>query len=177
MYAYFCTTYGEYCEEPAPQYDSISLTSEEQAALDFNYLELFSVPTNDWYGTWGSDGIAAGGVGSKIGTGRLNTQNIVATFTSDSSDTNAAKFVDALTVNGYEDWFLPSSDELNLILWLAIESNSGGPNLGSFPFPYWASTYNTSTTARLNGIQGANTAPGWQGRGYGFGRIIAVRSF
>jgi len=45
-----------------------------------------------------------------IGSGQSNTEFIINTC--DELD-NAAKFCDTLIYNGYNDWFLPSKDELN----------------------------------------------------------------
>ena len=160
---------------PEPHYTSIALTSEEQAALPFDYLEVSS--DNSTIIDWGSDGNVNGGTASKIGTGITNTANIVSTFTSDTISNNAAKYVDQLELNGFSDWFLPSSDELLLILRLDIASNSGGPSIGSFPGNHWASTQDTSTTAHLRQYNGTESQFASISRTYGFGRVLAVRAF
>jgi hypothetical protein len=91
--------------------------------------------TNDqvFRADWGCPNILIpGSRGIAIGTGKLNTTSIVSScLTSDI----AAKICDDLTLNGYNDWHLPSKDELNQ-LWvnkLAI----GNFNNTSY---YWTST-------------------------------------
>ena len=102
---------------------------------------------------------------------------MVSTFTSDTISNNAAKYVDQLELNGFSDWFLPSSDELHLILRLDIASQSGGPNIGSYPGNHWASTQDTSTTAHLRQYSGTESLFTSISRTYGFGRVLAVRAF
>ena len=160
---------------PEPHYTTIALTSEEQAALPFDYLEVST--NNSTIIDWGSDGNVDGGTASKIGTGIANTANIASTFTSDTASNNAAKYVDQLELNGFSDWFLPSSDELHLILRLDIASQSGGPNIGSYPGNHWASTQDTSTTAHLRQYSGTESLFASISRTYGFGRVLAVRAF
>ena len=52
----------------------------------------------------------------KIGSGRYNTTKLVRTCRSEDMDssnyyTHAAKVCDAFTCGGYDDWFLPSTEE------------------------------------------------------------------
>lgn len=71
-------------------------------------------PPEQSYGCeWGCLPIIVPNVnGVEIGTGAQNTESIVSTC---SSLDIAAGICDTLTLNDYEDWFLPSKDELNLI--------------------------------------------------------------
>ena len=78
-----------------------------------------------------------GADGTAIGDGEQNTTDIV---TSCATDGTAAKFVDALVLDGESDWFLPSKDELNaLCKWAyndtvhAVCNNDG---LGSLSLTY-----------------------------------------
>jgi len=67
-----------------------------------------STPTN--YQTTAVTGADA----TAIGTGYQNTLDIVAQGNS-TSTTSAAAYCRSLTINDYNDWFLPSKDELNQI--------------------------------------------------------------
>lgn len=58
----------------------------------------------------------SGADGTAIGTGYQNTLDIIAQGNS-TSTTSAAAYCRSLTINNYNDWFLPSKDELNQI-WL-----------------------------------------------------------
>jgi len=60
---------------------------------------------------WGCGGTAIGGTSTAINTGEANTNAIVAGCT----EAGAAKLCYDLSLNGYDDWFLPSIDELALM--------------------------------------------------------------
>lgn len=79
---------------------------------------------------WGCINISIPGTSSFIGTGQANTTAIV---TQCGTVGIAAQICDALVLNGYSDWFLPSKDELNqMYLQKSIIGGFGG-NL------YWSS--------------------------------------
>lgn len=85
--------------------------------------------------------------GTAIGTGKSNTQKLVAAigsnaYTSDFgteiTDRYAAKLCEDYIYGGYDDWFLPSKDELNMMY---VNLNEKG--LGSFvkgDYWYWSSS-------------------------------------
>jgi len=82
------------------------------------------------YGCWGTDIL---GTSALIGSGQSNTELILSGC---STRPIAASVCDTLVLNGYSDWFLPSSDELNLMY-----SNLHLQNIGGFSNDwYWAST-------------------------------------
>ena len=85
---------------------------------------------------WGCEGVPISGAdGLLIGTGERNTADILAGCASSGI---AARLADEYTrtVNGvvYEDWFLPSRDELNQMY---VKRVSVG---GFFPAHYWSSS-------------------------------------
>ena len=74
-----------------------------------------------------------------VGQGYTNTQSLVALMGSDTG--YAAGACDAYSVNGYDDWFMPSRSELNY-LWY----NVWGKSLGGFNYSwYWSSSQTNST--------------------------------
>ena len=75
--------------------------------------------------------MAIGARGIAIGTGYQNTLDILNAC---GATTNAARVCYNLDLNGYSDWFLPSTDELD-------QMYKNKAVIGSFaPFIYWSST-------------------------------------
>ena len=111
----------------------------------WRYLEAAPVST-EWYNKeWGSFGTLIGGTETGIGTGQSNTTTIVTWLDNNTDDTygdvtsktdRAAYLCDALTEGGYDDWFLPSKDELNLMY-----ENLKVFVIGGFAdYSYWSSS-------------------------------------
>jgi hypothetical protein len=83
-----------------------------------------------WY-PWGCQGTSIP-TSAAFGTGATNTAAIVASC----GEANiAAKIADDLVLNGYDDWFLPSFDELSL-----MRTNLYAQGLGGLGGVYWSST-------------------------------------
>jgi hypothetical protein len=87
----------------------------------------------------------------------------------------AAEICDSLVVNGYDDWFLPSRDELHMMY-----GNLQRKGLGNFKGEwYWSSTP-SEQNSWLN-IWTENFADGQQGQSfnnaYGKARVRAIRQF
>ena len=87
---------------------------------------------------WG--GGLPGSTGTAIGTGQANTTAIVIAL--GGGGLYGAKTCDELSLNGYDDWFLPSKDELYQ-LYLNLKLNG----LGGFPVNgfYWSSSVFSSS--------------------------------
>lgn len=77
---------------------------------------------------WGCYGTSLNGADeTSIGTGYQNTQDIIINC---SSPETAASMCNNLELNGYDDWFLPSKDELNLMWSELADSDGDGTNSG-----------------------------------------------
>jgi hypothetical protein len=64
------------------------------------------------WAAWGCYGTSIPGTSTAIGTGQANTTLIV---NGCSEAGSAARICNDLVLGGYDDWFLPSKDELNLM--------------------------------------------------------------
>ena len=136
--------------------------------------------------TSGGDNLIAGAVGTAIGAGKSNTISLVermgstAYATSSSTDTTttadyAAKLAYdySLTVGGviYDDWFLPSKDELN-----QIYLNLKVKNLGNLsPSEYWSSSEGDASVSWYQWFGGGNQSYGYRSNTYI--RVRPVRAF
>ena len=103
---------------------------------------LVAALTDQGTAEWGCYGtLISGADGAEIGTGNQNTADILA----GCSETNIAAYIcDTLTLGGYNDWFLPSKDELNKLYENIGQGNALGlGNVGGFASGYyWSSTEN-----------------------------------
>jgi len=99
---------------------------------------------------WGCYGTSIPGTGNQIGTGNQNTINILAGCANDI--TTAADICASLTIGTYNDWFLPSKDELN-------EMYLNKAAIGGFSHDnYWSSTeYNSGYAWRQSFSIGQQT--------------------
>ncbi|MHC1692950.1 MAG: InlB B-repeat-containing protein [Sphaerochaetaceae bacterium] len=99
----------------------------------WQYLEAapWAAEIEDIY--WGPSDKAVGGTLETVGSGESNTNMIVATF---GAGTYAASYCTNLEYGGYDDWFLPSTDELEF-----IHTNLYAKYIGGFSNDdYWSST-------------------------------------
>ena len=148
---------------------SSSLTSDQQAALTFDYLEV--APTGRGAGIWGVGGLTTGGTSLLIGSAKLNTEHILLTQVGVAAN-NAALYADQYSNNGFSDWYLPSMDELRLIM---LRVKLGTFSTGDFPLGLWSSSdYGDAFVAgysALNQLQGTPT------RSAGTPGVRAIRSF
>jgi len=108
----------------------------------WRYLE--AAPANsEETAQWGLYGIACLGTSDGIGSGKANT-DIINNLLLTNGETNcASQLCVALNINGFNDWFLPSKDELNLM----YENLRVGENIGRFNINgewtegwYWSSS-------------------------------------
>ena len=109
--------------------------------------------------------VATGATGTAIGTGQANTTAIVIV---QGAGSYAAQLCNDLTEGGYNDWFLPSKDELNKLYINKVA-------IGGFAADYyWSSSEGSAVIAWAQGF-----SSGGQGNYYkdGAARVRAVRAF
>lgn len=144
----------------------------------WRYLEA-APAGNEWRAkVWGGFGTEVGGTGTAVGTGASNTEKIVAKFGNAEPYGKKADYAAKLcadlvvTKDGveYDDWFLPSKDELNL-MYQTLKRN----DIGNFSEDlYWSSSEaNTGNAWKENFYYGSQDLYGR----YGNGRVRPVRAF
>ena len=113
------------------------------SAVDgWKYLE--AAPSDQTSRFWGAGTDVAGAAGTAIGTGKQNTLDIIA---GDASADKAADECANLSIsNGgvtFDDWFLPSKDELD-----QMYTNLKNAGVGGFSTAiYWSSSEDSATAA------------------------------
>lgn len=116
---------------------------------------------------WGGRGTTISGTSTAVGTGAANTAAIVSKL---GNGIYAAKLCVDLQLNGHDDWFLPSRNELNLMYQNLHKKGLGGFGSGY----YWSSSELDSGLAWaqyfLNGYQ-------YYSYKSHASRVLAVRAF
>lgn len=141
-------------------------------ALGDHGLESAPADLNGGAGVaWGCGGVEITGADNlTIGGGAQNTADILAGC---SDIFIAARIADAYSLNGFDDWFLPSIDELKVLF---AQKDVVGGFANDF---YLSSTEDNSTTARVqNFLDGSN--PNLlisSGKNYNGNKVRAVRIF
>lgn len=96
--------------------------------------------SNDYYNQYGIDPF-------DVGAGKINTDLIVNAL--GTSGNYASKICKDLVLNGYDDWFLPSRDEMVLVRNSSVFSSSPFNTTNpAFGF-YWTSNESTSVPATV----------------------------
>jgi hypothetical protein len=129
---------------------------------------LVCAPSDQGWYQWGCYGTDISGTSTAFGTGMANTLAIV---NGCGQRPIAASACNDLVLNGYDDWYLPSVNELSLLY-----QNLRTQNLGNFSVSsYWSSSQNGTGYAWnvvfLDGLVLEN-----DGKSANF-RVRAIRSF
>jgi hypothetical protein len=103
----------------------------------WRYLEAAPSDQSDGIQWYNGSYTTTGASGTAIGTGAANTTAIVAAL---GAGSYAAELCADLSLGGYDDWFLPSMDELNL-MYVNLAQQSLGGFAGSVW--YWSSSEHT----------------------------------
>lgn len=90
--------------------------------------------------TWQTSSIDNFGT-SSLNDGWLNTQAMIA---EGIDKYPAAKFCHDLVINGYDDWYLPSADELE-ICYRSLKPSTNSNTVGATGYPNGANGYNPSS--------------------------------
>ena len=114
----------------------------------WRYLEAAPAET-EWVtrGSTTSTGIWNNGITRKVGDGKENTKIFMNAFQQRGGGINTAAWLcDDLVVNGFDDWFLPSLDEV-----LYIYNNLFLKGIGEFKNTnYWSSTWDYRGQVYIN---------------------------
>ncbi len=164
-----------------PAGGKIFYVNENYETDRWRYLEV--APDDQGAYQWGGDGREVE-TSTGIGTGSTNTANIVEEFGDNKVLTwsgvieatpYAAKICSDLVEGGYDDWFLPSKDELDELYKHKDELYKHKEDVGGFePKEYWSSSEINS-----NYVWSQNFGSGDQGvfNRVGGLRVRAVRAF
>jgi hypothetical protein len=136
----------------------------------WRYLEA-APPETEWIAEWGAVGTNIVNTGIGIGSGKENTEMLAFAFTRLRDLGGAALTCSKMMYDGFNDWFLPSQGELNLMY-----KNLKRKGLGDFADEYyWSSTqyhhYAACAQNFTNGIQQNEWYKGVPSR------VRAIRSF
>jgi len=103
----------------------------------WRYLEL-APSESELSLQWGPFGTLVEETSSEIGEGKNNTERIASAIRDLAMRPQAATYCDELVIGGYDDWFLPSLDELDLVFWELSQKDLG--ELQKEGFGYWSSS-------------------------------------
>lgn len=132
----------------------------------WRYLEAAPLST-EWEDLiWGCSGLSIS-TSTAIGHGIANSENIVSAC---PDPLTAAKACLDLTHNSYDDWFLPTIDELHLMWSTLYVSGLGGFSASS----YWSSSEYTPTAG--HGVRFDTGMAGQGDKTFSF-RVRAIRRF
>jgi hypothetical protein len=101
----------------------------------WRYLEAIPVEM-ELSAQWGTDNQDVGGTSTTLGTGKRNTELIVEALRQLRQGDRAADLCAAFEFGGYDDWFLPSKDELDLMYKNLKQAGLGGFSGNN----YWSSS-------------------------------------
>jgi TolB-like protein len=146
---------------------------------DWRYLEAAPATTEGKNLQWSVSAFDTGAKGVEVGTGKQNTRNIMDASVQAAVNAPAARLCDRLEYGGYDDWYLPSKNELGLMYMnLKVDGIGGFANEW-----YWSSSesgYNGGVWTQnfSDGVQGNDgrhySYMGYKGQGH---NVRAIRQF
>ncbi len=128
---------------------------------------LIAAPSDQSSGIRWNNGtnVSTGALGQHLGTGKANTDLIVAV---QGAGSYAAKLCDNLVLGGYDDWYLPSIDELSKLYLNRAAIGGFAPDF------YWSSSETNATMVESLFFPSYNIS-GWP-KNYTY-NVRAVRTF
>jgi len=140
----------------------------------WRYLETAPV-SSEFQADWGLNGVKCPGTNDGIGYGKANTAVIVRLLNANEETGKAAQICDALSINGYDDWFLPSKDELLLMYQNLVENGYGRFERDR---RYWSSSASSGSYLFTNEESAwfGEISTGYITEHYRGGRILYVRA-
>ncbi|MDR1904152.1 MAG: DUF1566 domain-containing protein, partial [Treponema sp.] len=138
----------------------------------WRYLEAAPSET-EFTAPWGVYEKTVGGTAAGVGTGKRNTEVIANYLRGIRESGKAAQLCDSLVSDGFDDWFLPSKDELNLMY-----TNLKAKGKGEFGAGwYWSSSEDNNGDAWFQMFSdGSQANTYYYDKGYTFS-VRAVRAF
>jgi hypothetical protein len=135
----------------------------------WRYLEVAPSYT-ETEAEWGAYSIDVSGVRNTLGSGKTNTELIVSKLLSLDESDKAAQLCLKLSINDYNDWFLPSMYELNLM----YEQLSASGYDHFSPARYWSSSQTSNYYAWLQSFGNGSMYGGSKSNKY---RVRAIRMY
>jgi len=148
------TLYGQEFTFRTPAQDANLILGQYHAGGIIFYLDnlkqhgLVCAPNDVGTAKWGCELAWINGTKPELGRGAQNTKAIVAGC---SEDKFIAKVCDSVVLNFYDDWYMPSKDELQLIY-----DNVHRQGKGNFGTVYHSSTEYDNSSAWAMQFQGGN---------------------
>jgi hypothetical protein len=142
---------------------------KENYFYGFRYMEAApaDLPSAPWGPIQFSVNVTTGGSSVK-GNGKRNTETLIAAYNQKGISNTAAQLCGNYILNGYNDWFLPSYEEI-LYLYNNLKKNGKGGfkdtlywsssqdfTMGSYNA--WAKDFNTATSPSFLGVYGKDQA-------------------
>jgi TolB-like protein len=135
----------------------------------WRYMETALVET-EFTAQWGAAGKSVNGTTTGIGAGKQNTETIIRFLRSIGENGKATQLCNSLAVADFDDWFLPSKDELDLMY-----KNLKTRGLGGFS----DSRYWSSSEANIDYVWDQRFRDGAQNASYKYNTfsVRAIRAF
>ena len=136
----------------------------------WRFMEV-APPSTEWTSKiWSEQGQSVDKTKAGIGYGKSNTERIISASKGAGKYSIAASLCGNMKHKGFNDWYLPSKDELKLISDVVGKNGLGGFSSGY----YWSSTEESSSSAWLCNVNKGAQVPGNKN---GSLHVRAVRRF